>query len=180
MDHTYTDLTSEDDHQWTSQNTSQTDIRTEDMEVLTPGMNKLPTPCWEDERIFWALVQQQLIDDEYFGRQEKILNYIWDLFGTERESLATSHTPEPEEHWTPITQEEEVLERAIPLEEDIWTSSVLAGEVWMLNVLDEDGFWPRESPEEPDIWTREDGGMLSSAALRRFLREPTLQTWREE
>lgn len=175
-----TDLTGDEEHQRTTQFSSQNHPRIEDMEVLTAGMNKLPPPCWGDERVFCPLAQQQLSHDEYFEHQKQELDEIWAMYGKERKALAASQTPEPEDHWTPVFQEEEILERKIPLEEEIWAISMLEGEAWMRNILDEDETWPQESPEEADIWTRDDGGMLSAAVWRRLLRVFTLQASLEE
>lgn len=178
--HATTVLTSQDEHQGKSQRTCQNHPRVEDMEGLTAGMNKLPSPCWEDEQVILPLVQEQLWHDEYFESQEQRLDDIWGLYGQERQALAASHTPEPEESWTPEFQEEEILERTVPLEEEIWARSVLDGEAWMRSILDEDGSWPRGPSDEADIWTREKGGMLSAAVLRRVLRALTLQASLEE
>ncbi|CAF9942441.1 MAG: hypothetical protein ALECFALPRED_009753 [Alectoria fallacina] len=177
--HAITDLTGEDEDQGTIQKTSQNHSRIEDMEVLTAGMNKLPPPCWGDERVIRLLVQQQLKDEEFFEHQEQELDDIWAMYGKEREALAASHTPEPDETWTPDFQEE-ILEREIPLQEEIWAPSVLEGEAWMRNILDEDESWPQEPREEVNIWTREDGGMLSAAVLKRLSRIFTLQASLEE
>lgn len=149
------------------------------MEVLTPGMNKLPHPSWEDEQVILPLVKQQLRQDRYFEHQEQKLDDIWAMYGKEREVLAACHTPEPEEIWTPEF-EEEILEREVPLEDEIWARSTLEGEAWMRNILEEIEAWPQAPPEEADIWTREDGGMLSAAGLRRIWRIFTLQASLEE
>ena len=173
--HAITDLTGEDEDQGTTQKTSQTHSRIEDMEVLTAGMNKLPPPCWGDERVMHPLVQQQLRDEEFFEHQKQEIDDIWAMYGKEREALAASHTPEPDETWTPVFQEEEILEREIPLQEEIWARSVLEGGAWMRNILDEGESGPQEPREEVNIWTREDGGILSAAVLKRLSRIFTLQ-----
>lgn len=177
---TTTDLTEEKEDEGTGTKTSRTHSRVEDMEVLTAGMNKIPPPCWEDEQVILPLVKQQLGYEEYCQRKEQELNEHWAMYGKEREALAASHTSDEEEHWTPDFEEVEILEREIPLEEDIWARSVLEGEAHMGNIFGEDGTWPQEPPEEADIWTREEGGMLSAAMLRRLSRVFTFQATVEE
>ena len=178
--HVVTDLTGDDEQQGTSGETSQDHPHVEDMDVLTMGMNKLPRPSWEDERIILPLVEQQLKQDEYAEDHRRKSDEIWAMYGKEREVLAACSTPQPEEIWTPSFEEEEILEREIPLEEAIWTRSVLEGEVWMRNILEEIEIWPQQPPAEADIWTREDGGMLSAAVLRRIWRIFTLQASLED
>ena len=177
--HTTTELTDEEEHQAPSPSSSQDHPRKEDMEVLTAGMNKLPPPCWGDERVILPLLQEQLTQEEYFRRQDQQLDDIWGLYGKEREFLAAFNSPELEETWTPVPEkegeEEKILERETPLWEEIWERSMLEGEAWMRDILDEDENWPPKAPEEAEIWTREPGGMLSAAGLKQILRVLTLQ-----
>lgn len=177
--HTITDLTGDDEQQGTSGETSQDHPRVEDMDVLTTDTNKLPPPSWEDERVILPLVEQQLQQDEYFEHQKRKLDEIWAMYRKEREVLAACYTPQPEEIWTPAF-EEEILKQEIPLEEEIWTRSMLEGEAWMRNILEEIEAWPQKPPEEADIWTRKDSGMLSAAVLRQIWRVFTLQASLEE
>ena len=174
-----TDLTDEEG-EGTNPKTFQNHSRVEDMEVLTAGMNKIPPPCWEDETVILPLVKQELEYEEYCQRKEQKLNDDWAMYGKEREALAASRTPDQEEHWTPDFEEVEVLEPATPLEDDIWARSVLEGEAQMGNIFGEDGTRPQEPPEEANIWTREEGGMLSAAMLRRLLRVFNFQATLEE
>lgn len=167
--HTATDLTDEDEHQDSSEKASQNLPRKEDIEVLTAGMNKLPPPCWGDERIFLPLVQEQLAEEEYFRCQEQGMADVWGMYGKEREALAANITPEPDETWTPEFEEEEILERETPLWEEIWVRSVIGGEAWMRDILDEDETWPLKEPKEADIWMGDQGGMLSSTVLKRLI-----------
>lgn len=173
--HAITDPTDEESHQETSQKASQDPIRIEDMELVTTGMNKIPPPCWEEERIVLPLALQDLSYDEFYRRQERELDDIWGLFGKEREALATSHTPEPEAKWEPVVEEEDVLERKVSLEEDVWIRSMLARKTWMCTILDEDEDWLREAARKADIWTREESGMLSGSNLKKLSRIFTLR-----
>ena len=88
--------------------------------------------------------------------------------------LAAVDNPEPEEMWEPEFEEVEILERDIPLMEEIWAHSVLAGEDWMRQILDMDETWPPESLAEPNFWTREEGGMMSPTVLRKYFNILTL------
>ena len=144
-------------------------------------MNKLPSPCWEDEQVILPLVQEQLRNEEYSESQEQGLAEIWGPYERERQALAASQIPEMEETWTPDFEEDEILEREIPIEEVIWAHSIVNGEVWMRSILDEDDTWPHGlSAEEAEIWTREHGGMLSSTTLKQILRAQKLQASLEE
>ena len=172
--HTSKDLTDEEEDGRTGPESSQNNSQVEDMDVLTAGMNKLPPPCWGDERFILPLGQQRLGYEEYSRCQEQELSGIWGMFGKEREALAASHTPEPEEPWAPKV-DEEILEGGIPLKEELWARPVLEGETNIWNMPNEDKSWLREESEEVDIWTREEGGMLTSALLRRVFRVFTLQ-----
>ncbi len=171
---TSTDLADEEEARRTGPESSQNESSVEDIDVLTMGMNKLPPPCWGDERVMLPLGQQRLGYEEYSRYQEQELNDIWGMFGKEREALAASHTPEPEEPWAPKV-EEEILKCEIPLKEEIWARPILEGETHMWNIPNEDETWLQEESEEVDIWTREEGGMLTSTMLRRVLRVFTLQ-----
>ncbi len=170
-----TDRSSGQERQTSNQKAAQSHARREDIELLTAGMNKLPPPCWGDERVIHPLVQEQLVNENYYRVQEQRLDDIWGKYEKERATLAASRTPEPEEVWIPEFEEEEILERDKPLWEEIWERSVLGGEVCMRNILDEKETWPRKEAEEADIWTREPGGMLSSAVLKQLSRVLTLQ-----
>ncbi len=176
---TSTDLTDEEEDRRTGPESSQNHSNVEDMDVLTMGMNKLPPPCWGDERIMLPLGQQRLGYEEYSRYQEQELNDTWGMFGKEREVLAASHTPEPEEPWAPKV-EEEILKYEIPLKRKIWAPLVLEGEAHIWNIPDEDETWLQEESEEVDIWTRDKGGMLTSTMLRRVLRVFDLQASLEE
>ena len=178
--HTTTDLTGEEEHQGPSQKLSQNHHRVEDMEVLTAGMNKLPPPCWGDERVILPLAQEQLREEDLYRRQEQEMDDIWGMYAKEREALAAVYNPEPEKHWTPVFEEPGIWERKTPLWDEVWAHSVLGGEAWMRNLLGENETWPQEPPEEADIWTREEGGMLSAAVLKRLLRVFTIQAVQEE
>ena len=167
--HNNSDLIDEEGHQLTRSDTSPNSPRVEDVEVLTAGMNQLPPPSWEDQRVILPLIQQQLIIDRYYQRQRQRLVGIWALYKKEREALAAIHTPEPEEIWEPDFEEVEILKHKIPLMEEIWVRSVLAGDTWMREILDKDVTWLQERPEEPNIWTREEGGMLSAIVLKKLL-----------
>lgn len=173
--HAITDLTGEDQHQGASQLASQKHPRVEDTEALTPGMKTLSLPSWEETRVILPLVQEQLSQEEYYRRQEQELDDIWGPYAKEREALAALHTPEVEEIWIPEFEEAEILERAIPLEEEIWANSVLVGENWMRTVLDEDENWPRNPPEEANIWKCGEGGNLNSGFLKKLLHVLTLE-----
>ena len=172
---TTSDLTSEYENQTWNQAASQKHPRKEDKDVLTPRMNKLPPPCWGDERIMFPLVQQQLANEAYFRRQEQRLNDIWGMYGKERKALAAFQAPELEETWRPVFEEEEIFECEIAPWDEVWERSVLEGEASMRDILDEDETRPEEAPEEPDIWTREPHGMFSSIALKKLLRVSALQ-----
>lgn len=150
------------------------------MEVLTAGMNKLPPPCWGDERVILPLAQEQLREEDLYRRQEQEMDDIWGMYAKEREALAAVYNPEPEKHWTPVFEEPGIWERKTPLWDEVWAHSVLGGEAWMRNLLGENETWPQEPPEEADIWTREEGGMLSAAVLKRLLRVFTIQAVQEE
>ena len=166
---TTSDPIDEEEHQATSSRTSWSPPRIEDVEVLTAGMNVLPTPSWEDERLMLFLAQQQLIEERYYQRREQRLDAIWAAYKRERDALAAVDAPEPEEPWEPDFEEEEILEREIPLMEEIWGRSVLAGEEWMREIFDEETTWLPEPLAEPNFWTREEGGMLSATELRKYL-----------
>ena len=170
-----TDRSSGQERQTSNQKAAQSHARREDIELLTAGMNKLPPPCWGDERVIHPLVQEQVANENYDEFREKRLDYIWGMYGKERAALAASRTPEPEEVWIPETEEVEILERDKPLWEEIWERSVLGGEACMRDILDEKETWPAKEAEEVDIWTREPGGMLSSAVLKQLSRVLTLQ-----
>ena len=177
-----TDLTSERSH---SQTPSQSQPPYEDMEVVTPGMNKLPPPSWEDRKVISPLVRAQLDEEELHWRLERRLNDIWAMYGKEREALTAFQAPEVEETWTPEFEEQEddddILESEIPLWDVIWERSMFDGEASMRDILDEDKTRPQETAEELDIWTRETGGMLSPTVLRQLLRVLVLQkSLREE
>ena len=144
-------------------------------------MNHLPSPSWENEQIILPLVQEQLRNEEFSESQEQRLAEIWAPYERERQALVASNIPEMEETWTPEFEEDENLTRETPLEEEIWARSVLNGEVSMRSILSEDDTWPhRPSAEEAEIWTRDNGGMLSSPKLKRILRIQTLQALSEE
>ena len=175
-----TALIGEENSQTSSQTASQSLPYKENKEALTAGMDKLPRPSWEHERIILPQLQEGLAHENYFRRQEQMLDRIWGVYGEEREALAATHTPELEENWTPIFEEDEDEDKAILEEEtspwdEIWGRSVLEGEAWMRDILGEDGTWPPEAPEEADIWTREPGGMLSSAVQKQLLAVFTLE-----
>lgn len=158
-----------------SQKPSQNHPRIEDMEVLTAGMNKLPPPCWGDERVILPLVQEQLRQENFLKRQEQEMDEIWGPYEKEKQALAAFHAPKLAGSWTPVFEDEEIVGRDIPLVEEMWARSVLAGEDSMRRILDEDKTWPHEPSDDPNIWTREEGGMLSSANLKRLLRVLTLE-----
>ena len=170
-----TDLTGKEQNPGASRKASQNDPRVVGMEASTPGLELPALPSWEDARVFVPLVQEQLSQEEFYRRQEQVLDDIWGPYAKEREELAAVHTPEPEEVWMPEFEEAEILEREIPLEKEIWARSVLAGEDWMRIILDEGEDWPRQPPEEPNIWTRDEGGNLDSVYLRRLTRVLTLE-----
>ena len=178
---TTTDLTSKYESQMSNQAASQKHAREEDMDVVTPRMNKLPPECWKDERIMFPLVQVQLANEAYFRRQEQRLNDIWRMYGKERKALAAFQAPELEETWTPVfEEEEEILECETAPWDEVWERSVLEGEASMRDILDEDETWPEEAPEEPNKWTREPDGMFSSNALKQLLRVLALEKQRRE
>lgn len=177
---TISDRIDEVEHQATNSMASLSPSHVEDVEVLTAGMNILPPPSWGDERVNFFLAQQQLIVERYYQRQRQRLDAIWDMYKREREALAADHTPEPEETWEPDFEEVEILERDIPLMDEIWARSVLAGDDWMREILDMDETWPPEPLAEPNIWTREEGGMLSATALKKYLNILTLLAALEE
>ena len=173
--HPTTDMTDEYENQASNQAASQNYVRREEMEVVTPRMNKLPPlACWKDERIMFPLmfplVQEQLANEAYFTRQEQRVNDIWGMYGKEREALAAFQAPKLEESWTPVFEEEEILECEIAPWDEVWKRSVLEGEASMRDILDEDETWPEEAAEEAGNWTREAGGMFSSTALKQLLR----------
>ena len=144
-------------------------------------MNKLPSPSWENEQILLPLVQEQLRNEEFSKLQEQRQAEIWAPYERERQALAASNIPEMEETWTPAFEEEKILEREIPQEEEIWAHSVHDGEVWLRNILGEDDTRPQGLPaEEAKIWTRDDGGMLTSPRLKKILRIQSLQASLEE
>ena len=175
---TTTDLISEYENRTSSPAASQDHPQEEDVEVLTPRMNKLPPPCWRDERIILPLVQRQLANEAYFRRQEQRLNDIWGMYEKERKELVASQGPALEETWTPIFEEEEILECEIAPWDEVWDRSVLEGEASMRDILDEDENWPEEeAAEEADenVWTREPDGMFSSTALKTLLRVSFLE-----
>ena len=179
--HARTDPTGNHGHQGSSRNFSQKHPRAEETEELTAGMNKLPCPSWEDEQIILPLIQEQLRNEEFSKLQEQRLAEIWAPYERERQALAASKIPEMEEMWTPEFEEEEILEREIPPEEEIWARSVLNGKVSMRSILSEDDTWPQVlSAGEADIWTRDNGGMLSSSKLKKILRIQTLQASSKE
>ena len=127
------------------------------------------------------LVQEQLRKEEFSKRQEESLAEIWAPYERERQALAASHIPEMEETWTPDFEEEEILEREIPLEEEIWTRSVHDGGVGKRSIMDENETRPHTpSGEDEEIWTRDNGGMLSSPKLKKILRIQNLQASSEE
>ena len=169
--HIITNPTGEEEHR----ETSQSHLRIEDMEVLTAGMNKLPPPCWGDEKVFLPLAQEQIRQEEFLERQEQELDDIWGPYIKERQALAAFHAPELERNWRPVFEKEVVVERRIPLVEEIWARSMLAGENSMRRILDEDETWPPKPPEESDIWTREEGGTLNYANFKQLLRVLTLE-----
>ena len=180
--HTRTDPTGSHIHQGLSRDFSQKHRRTEETGELTAGMNKLPpSPSWEDEQIILPLVQEQLWNEELIERQEQRLAEIWAPYERERQALAASHIPEMEEMWTPDLEEGENLEREMPLEKKISARSVHDGGVRMRSIMNEDDTWPHgHSAEEEEIWTRENGGMLTSPRLKKILRIQTLQaSWEE-
>ena len=173
--HTVTDLADNREQQASSAKASSNDTCKENMEVLTAQMDKLPPPCWVDEQIILPLVQEQLMQEEFYRRQEQQLDDIWGMYKKEREALAAPHhSPEPET-WRPEFDEEKIVEREVPLWEEIWQRSTQQGKACMRYALGEDESWPREAPEEADIWTREPGGMLTAASLRRLAPVFTLQ-----
>ena len=178
--HTTSDRIDEGEHQAPRSRISPSPPRTEDVEVLTPGMNMLPPPSWGDERLNFFVAQRQLIEERYYERRRQRLDAIWALYKREREALAAVHIPEPEEMWEPDFEEGEILERDIPLMDEIWARSVLAGDDWMREILDMDETWLPEPLAEPNFWTREEGGMLSSAVLRKYLHILTLLAALEE
>ena len=176
---TTTDHTGEYENQRSNQAAFPNYVRREDMEVVTPRMNKLPPKCWEDERIIFPLmlplVQEQLANEAWFRRQEQRLNDVWGMYGKERKALAAFQAPMLEETWTPVFEEEEILECEIAPWDEVWKRSVLEGEVAMRDILDEDETWPEEAGEEPGNWTREADGMFSSTALKQLLRVSILE-----
>ena len=179
--HVRTDPTGDHGHQGSSRNFSQKRSRAEETGSLTAGMNDLPSPSWEDEQIILPLVEEQLQNEKFLESQEQRLAEIWGPYEKERQALTASQIPEMEETWTPEFEEDEILEREVPLEEEIWARSVLNGEVSMRSVLGENDTWPHGlSAEEAEIWTREDGGMLSSPRLKQILRIKNLQASSEE
>lgn len=171
---TASDRIDEEEHQVTSSTISPSPSQNEDVDRLTPGMNVLPPPSWGDERVTFFLAQWQLAEERYYQRQRQRLEYIWAPYKREREVLAAVDNPEPEEMWEPEFEEVEILERDIPLMEEIWAHSVLAGEDWMRQILDMDETWPPESLAEPNFWTREEGGMMSPTVLRKYFNILTL------
>ena len=178
---TTSDLTDDYENQTSNQADSQDHSREEDMGVLTPRMNKLPPPCWGDERIMFPLVQEQLATEAYFRRQEQRLNDIWGMYEKERKELAAFEAQKLEETWTPVFEEEEILECEMAPWDKVWERSVLEGEASMRDILDEDETWPEEAAEEADVWTREPDGMLSSNTLKQLLRVSILEkSLREE
>ena len=179
--HARTDPTGIHGHQGSSRKFSQKHSRAEEIGDLTAGMNKLPSPSWENEQILLPLVQEQLRNEEFSKLQEQRQAEIWAPYERERQALAASHIPEMEETWTPDFEEEEILERETPLEEEIWTHSVHDGGVWMRSILGEDGILSQGlSAEEQEIWTRDNDGMLSSPRLKKILRIQELQASLEE
>lgn len=172
-----TGSTGEDQHQTSNETASQNHPRTEDIDELITETNVLQHPCWEDKWFFIPQIQEELAYERYYKRQEEKMNKIWGAYGKEIEALAAPQTPELEEIWTPAVEEEEgeaVVEGEIPRWDEIWEGSVLQGEAWMRKILGEDEMWPREA-EEADVWTREPGGMLNSADLKKLLRVLTLE-----
>ena len=172
---TTTYLKGECEKKSSDQAADQTHPRKEDLEAWTPRMNKLPTACWKDERIFIPLVQAKLANEAYFRHQEQRLNDIWRMYGKERKALAAYQAPPLEETWTPVFEEEEIVECETDPWEEVWGRSVLEGEASMRDILDEDETWPQEAPEKPDVWTREPDGMFSSNALKKLLRVSLLE-----
>ena len=181
-DHSRTDSRGDYGHQGSSRKLSQKHSRAKETGDLTAGMNKLPSPSWENEQILLPLVQEQLRNEEFAKIQEQRQAEIWAPYERERHALAASHIPEMEETWTPDFEEEEILEREIPLEEEIWARSVHDGGVWMRSIMDENDTCPRTppSPEEDEIWTRDNDGMLSSPRLKKILRIQELKASLEE
>ena len=168
------DLPGEEGRPGPSRDVSQYRTRRQEMES-TPGMNRLPFPCWQNNCYMLPLVHEKVTEREYYRHQDARLNDIWGMYGKEREALAACHTPEPDETWTPVFEEKEIVEHDRPQWEEIWERSVLGGEATMRKILNEDETWPPEAPTNPDIWTREPGGMLSSAVLKQLLRVLTLE-----
>ena len=172
---TSTEPTGGYENQASNQAASQNHPRYEDMEVVTPKMNKLPLPCWEDEGIMFPLVQEKLANEAYFRRQEQRLDDIWGMYGKERQALTAFQAPELEETWTPVFEEEEVLECEIAPWDEIWGRSVLEGEAFMRDILDEEETCLEEAAQEADVWTREPDGMFSSNSLKLLLRVSVLE-----
>lgn len=175
-----TDLTGEAEPQGRIPETSQNHTCIEEIDYVPGGMHKLPYPSWEDEMVILPLARQQLMDEDFFENQERELDDIWGPYAKERQALVDFQASELEESWTPDFEEPEILEREVPLQEDIWERSMLEREIGMRYILDEGETWPRESATEADIWTREEGGMLSAANLRRLWRVFTLGASQEE
>ena len=171
--HVVTNMKGKHGLQDSSQQPHQNDARQEDTEASTAGMGTLPPPCWDDNKFMLSLVNEGSRLKSFLGVQDEQLNSIWGLYAKEREALAAVHTPEAEEKedwdWIPVTENEVIEEREMPLWDEIWDRSMLGGEIQMRNILDEDETWPPKAPEEPNIWTREPGGMLSSPMLKKIL-----------
>ena len=165
--------------QESSQQASQDETRQEDTEALTPGMGKLPPPCWDNEDVMLSLVKEEMKLKNFFVIQEERLTKIWGPYAEERKALAAVHKPEAEEKegwdWKPMTETEVIVERKRPLWDEIWDRSMSGGEAQMRDILDEDESWPPQAQQEPDVWTREPGGMLSSPILKELLCVSTLQ-----
>lgn len=177
---TISNLIDEEEYQATSSRDSPSPSGIEDVPVLTAGMNLLPPPCWKDERAMLRLAQQQLMEERYYAHQQRRMYVNWAPYERERAALAAVDNTEPEKIWEPDFEEVEILKTEIPLEDEIWASSVLAGEDWMREILDEDDSWPPQPVAEPNIWTREEGGMLHSSNLKKLLQIFTLQAALEE
>ena len=109
--HARTDPRGDHGHQGSSRKFSQKHSRAEETRDLTAGMNKLPSPSWENEQIILPLVQEQLRNEEFSKSQEQRLAEIWAPYERERQALAASNIPEMEETWRPEFEEEKILER---------------------------------------------------------------------
>lgn len=172
---TILNLMDEEEHQAESSGASPSPSGTEDVGVLTAGMNTLPPPSWGDERVMLRLAQQRSWEERYHEHLQRRFDATWAPYERERAALAPTDAFGPEEKWEPDFDEAEILKLELPLEDEIWASSVLAGEDWMREILNGDESWPPQPVVDPYLWTRGEGGLLTSANLKRILQVFNLQ-----